>query len=152
MWKHKLLTYPQGSNEDEVNVNANVQQKNRKRSEPSNYNTRPVQRYQNIALPEVITIDALGTMLDEDLIVRLRTLDEDKNKAYDSHVDARPWEEEIAYIRREQQLRRVRRDSHQEYVRKSELEFNLSERYLEAGDFDNSAFVYASSGGRPRWN
>ena len=127
-------------------------QKNRKRSEGSlGYEGRPTRRYP-VPTPEVVSSDVLGAMLDEDLVVRLRALDDDKGKVYESHLDTRPWEEEIAYIRREQQIRRTRRDTHSEYVRKAEDEFARIEASLPAGDFDNSAFVYAATGGRPRWN
>ena len=127
-------------------------QKNKKRSEAqTGYETRPARR-SAVAFPEVVNMDDLGVMLDEDLITRLRSLEEDKNRAYESHMDTRPWEEEIAYIRREQQVRRARRDNHVDYVRKYEEEFARVEASLPAGDFDNSAFVYAANGGRPRWN
>jgi len=109
-------------------------------------------RQQVISQPEVVSADVLGTMLDEDLIVRLRVLDEACRTATSSGIDTRPWEEEIAYVKREQHLRRARREQHLIYARKIEQEFNDSERGLPAGDFDNSAFVYAASGGRPRWN
>jgi hypothetical protein len=91
-------------------------------------------------------------MLDEDLIARLRSLEEDKDRAYEIHADVRPWEEEVAYIRREQQVRRARREAHSEYVHRNEEEFARIEASLPAGDFDNSAFVYAAAGGRPRCN
>ena len=115
-------------------------------------NDRPRRRGATSNLPEVINIDVLGVMLDEDLITRLRSLEDDKNQAYENHQDLKPWEEEIAYIRREQQVRRTRRDKHSEFVTKAESEFVRSEVFLPAGDFDNSNFVYAASGGRPRWN
>lgn len=121
-------------------------QKNRKRSETN------VSHHYPVTLPEVVNIDVLGMMLDEDLIVRLRSLEADKERVHESYVDARPWEEEIAYIRREQQIRRARRDSHLEYVRQAELEFARIEANLPAGDFDNTAYVYAATGGRPRWD
>lgn len=127
-------------------------QKTRNRSEAS---TTSHNRHRSsvVAQPEVVNSDTLGTMLDEDLIVRLRALEEDKNRVYEAHGDARPWEEEVAYIRREQQMRRLRRDTHADYVRKEADEFNRSEFGLPAGDFDNSAFVYAAQGGRtPRWS
>jgi hypothetical protein len=92
-------------------------------------------------------------MLDEDLVVRFRALDDEKNRLYETgSVDPRPWEEEIAYLRREQQIRRIRREAHAEYVQKVDGELNRLEAYLPAGDFDNSAFVYAAQGGRPRFN
>lgn len=128
-------------------------QKNRKRSEgPNGYENRPQRRGNSVALPEVVNMDVLGAMDEADLITRLRLLEEEKSKAYEAHVDLRPWEEEIAYIRREQQIKRVRRDRHAEHVRKAEEEFARTEAGLPAGDFDNSAFVYAATGGRPRYN
>ena len=105
-----------------------------------------------VPLPEIINIDVLSTMLDEDLMVRMRQLEEDRYKVTDLGMDAKPWEEEVAYLRREQQVRRSRRDAHSDYVRKSESEFNRAEWGLPAGDFDNSAFVYAATGGRQRWS
>jgi len=94
----------------------------------------------------------LGTLQDQDLIVRLRALDDDRNRAFESRLDTRPWEEEIAYVRREQQRRRVWRETHAEYLRKEQQDFERIEATLPSVDFDNSAFVYAASGGRPRWN
>jgi hypothetical protein len=90
-------------------------------------------------------------MLDEDLMVRANAL-EDERRRQCATVDVRPWEEEVAYVRREQQIRRVRRELHSEWMRRGDEEFNKREATLPAGDFDNSAFVYAATGGRPRWN
>ena len=126
----------------------------RKRPEASTSAPEPraARKYQ-VTAPEVVSVDVLGTMLDEDLVVRLRAIDDEKNRLYESGAaDPRPWEEEVAYIRREQQIRRARRDAHAEYVQRAEGEFNRLEASLPAGDFDNSAFVYAAQGGRPRYN
>ena len=109
------------------------------------------QRYK-LPFPEVVNVDVLATALDEDLANRLRVLEDERNRVIESHTDARPWEEEIAYVRREQQLRRVRRDHHQDFVRREQEAFDRYEAQLPAGDFDNSAFVYAATGGRPRWS
>ena len=113
--------------------------------------TRSSRRYP-VPLPEMVSVDVLGAMLDEDIVVRHRVLEEDRAKVIEARGDTRPWEEEVAYVRREQQMRRVRRDTHSEWVRKGTEEFDRLEASLPAGDFDNSAFVYAESGGRPRWS
>jgi hypothetical protein len=127
-------------------------QKTRKYTDtPSTLPSRPNHR-QVVPFPEIVNIDVLGTLLDEDLIVRLRALDDDRNRAYEARADTVPWETEIAYVRREQQMRRVRRDSHTDYVRREQELFDRAERDLPPGDFDNSVFVYAATGGRPRWN
>jgi hypothetical protein len=128
-------------------------QKNQNRSglAASSHNVRH-QRRGPVPLPEVVSSDVLATMLDEDLLVRFRALDDERMRVEASHADTRRWEEEVAYLRREQQMRRVRRDAHTAYVRKYEEEFNALEASLPAGDFDNSAFVYAATGGRPRWS
>ena len=97
-------------------------------------------------------MDVLGTLLDEDLIVRLRALDDDRNRAYEAHLETVPWETEIAYVRREQQMRRSRRENHSTFVNEEQRAFERIEASLPPGDFDNSAFVYAATGGRPRWN
>lgn len=126
-------------------------QKNRKRFEGSTVETRHRHEISGIVLPDVANMDDLAVMLDEDLIVRLRELEDDKSRAYDAHVDVRPWEVELAYIRREQQIRRNRRDAYAEYVRLLNEE-EQNEYLLPQGDFDNSAYVYAATGGRPRRN
>jgi hypothetical protein len=107
-----------------------------------------------ITLPEVVDIDVLGGMQDEDLVLRLRALEEDRTRALaNGRYDPRPWETEVAYVRREQQIRRARRDTHAEWAWKIKDEFDRLEASLPNGDFDNTAFVYAASGGRgPRWN
>lgn len=138
---------PDGPQPDEDYV-----QKTRKRSESTpSLPSRPNRR-QVVPLPEVVSCDVLGTLDDADLIVRLRALDEDRNKAFEARVETRPWEEEIAYVRREQQMRRARRENHSEFVRSEQKAFDDLEARLPPGDFDNSAFVYAATGGRPRWN
>ena len=123
----------------------------RNRAEASNTG-RATRRGVAVPLPELISSDVLGTMQDEDLILRLRAMDEDRIRAYESGRDTRPWEEEIAYVRREQQIRRTRRDTHAELTRAAQIEYERTEAGLPQGDFDNSAFVYAAMGGRPRWN
>lgn len=114
-------------------------QKNRKRS-PSPPQARSSRRYP-VAFPDVVTIDALGTLNDEELINRLRSLEEDRNKVLDAHLDARLWEEEVAYIRRELQIRRSRREAHQDYVRQLEKEFAEAEANLPVADLDNTHFL-----------
>ncbi len=127
-----------------------VQKRNRA-AEASN--TGRVTRSRNApCLPELINIDDLGIMQDEDLILRLRAMDDDRSRAHEMGQDTRPWEEEIAYIRREQQIRRIRRDNHAEFTRVAQAEYERIEAGLPQGDFDNSVFVYAAMGGRPRWN
>lgn len=114
-------------------------QKNRKRS-PSPPQARSSRRYP-VALPDVVSIDAMAALPDEELINRLRSLEEDRQKVLDAHLVARPWEEEVAYIRRELQIRRTRREAHDRYVRQLEREFAESEANLPVADLDNSHFL-----------
>lgn len=86
-------------------------------------------------------MDALGAIPDEELINRLRGLEEDRNKVLDAHLDSRAWEEEVAYIRRELQIRRSRREAHDRYVRQLEQEYAESERNLPVADLDNTHFL-----------
>jgi len=128
-------------------------QKTRKRSDTSTSTlpSRP-RRSSAVPFPEIVSSDILATLDDSDLITRLRVLDDDRNKAFESRLETLPWETEIAYIRREQQMRRGRRENHQDFMRREQQDFERIEATLPPGDFDNSAFVYAATGGRPRWN
>lgn len=114
-------------------------QKNRKQS-PSPSQARPSRRYP-VAVPDIVNSDALGAINDEELINRLRGLEEDRQKVLDAHLDSRAWEEEVAYIRRELQIRRSRREAHDLYVRQLEREYADSERNLPVADLDNTHFL-----------
>ena len=123
----------------------------RNRAEASNTG-RSTRRGVAVTLPEVVSIDVLGAMDDKDLVLRFQAMDEDRLRSYEVGRDPRPWEEEIAYVRREQQIRRTRRDVHSRLTAAAQAEYERIEASLPQGDFDNSAFVYAAMGGRPRWN
>lgn len=97
-------------------------------------------------------MDDLAVMSDDDLFGRYRELDEHRKCADEMLVDARQWEEELAYTQRELAIRRHRRELHGRWLRQEAEYFAHSEDGLPVFDFDNSAFVYAASGGRPRWN
>ena len=114
--------------------------------------SRVARRTNTVSLPEIVDIDVLGGMQDEDLILHLRALDDDRLRASEIGYDQLPWEVELAYVRREQQIRRTRRDVHQEISHREGEEHYRREASLPEGDFDNFAFVYAATGGRPRWN
>lgn len=115
--------------------------------------SRPSRRPSAVPLPDVVDIDTLASMRDEDLVLRFRTLDEERTRAYQHGVfDLQPWEVEIAYVKREQHIRRVRRDNYYDVERKAREDFESAEASLPEGEFDNSAFIYAATGGRLRWN
>lgn len=133
-----------------LQTRGNVAQKTR-RDNGTASSFRNSSRYP-VSLPEVVSLDVLGAMLDEDLIARLRALSEGVRAVFESGLDLRPWETEIAYVRREMQLREGRRGRHERWLREEAQAFARAEVGLPPGDFDNSAFVYAATGGRPRWN
>ena len=128
-----------------------MQTRNQRAEAPKPTNTS--RRHGAISMPEVVDIDVLGSMQDDDLILRLRALEEDRSRALaDGRYDTYPWEVEAAYVRREQQIRRARRDAHSEWSWRLKDEFERLEASLPNGDFDNTAFVYAAMGARTRWN
>jgi hypothetical protein len=106
-----------------------------------NHYVEPQRPRYPVAVPEVINMDILAGMMDEDVYGRLNALEADRVKVVESRLDARPWEEEIAYIRREIQLRRGRREAHEAFIREQARLFAEEERDLPAADFDNLKFV-----------
>ncbi len=126
--------------------------KDAKKSQQSTFNHNPFQvikthyRYP-VPLPEMLNIDALATMSDDDLGSALRRLFDDRDKVIKSseRLDTRPWDEELAYIKREQQIRRARHEAHEKWIRELDLESQRSEANLPTADLDNSSFVNASA-------
>lgn len=116
-------------------------QKTRQRvPSPSLLTSRP-QRRQAIAPPDIAHMDVLAVTPDEELIKQLRALEDERNRVLESHQDPRPWEEEVAYIRRELQVRRGRREAHDVYVRQLEREYAEAEANLPVADLDNTNFL-----------
>jgi hypothetical protein len=79
------------------------------------YDNYTTQRQYPVQLPEQTSIDDLAMMSDEELVHQANLLEHDRGVVLEARLDARPWEEEIAYVRREQQLRRSRRDAHADW-------------------------------------
>lgn len=69
-------------------------------------------------LPQKTNMDDIGYMLDEAINDKLNRLEHDRSRLIDLKFDPKPWEIEIAYFRREQQLRKIRLEMHQNYTQK----------------------------------
>jgi hypothetical protein len=74
-----------------------------------------IRRNVGIDLPAVVNMDELAVMTDEELSRRAYLLEQDRSRLGE---DAVPWEVEIAYVRREQDLRVVRQGLQEAYVRR----------------------------------
>jgi hypothetical protein len=77
--------------------------------------------------PEIWNMDDLGYMADEMIEDRAQRLESERNRMLSSGKDPQLWEVEIAYIRREQQLRKTRSELHQEYLKKFNVDMNSAE-------------------------
>lgn len=71
----------------------------------------------NVELPDVANMDDLAMMGDEELAERANRLEGGRRRAASVSSDLRPWEVEVAYVRREQGLRAQRAAAHAEFVR-----------------------------------
>jgi len=94
-------------------------------------------------VPNIVSYDELAVMSDDDVIGRLRVLEDDRNKVLNASMDPRLWENELAYIKRELQIRRSRREAHDEYCYALEREYGTDqyEDDLPVADLDNSYFL-----------
>lgn len=121
-----------------------MQKNTRKRTTPatSPHQARAVRLNQYpFPFPDVVDMDSLGAVPDEELITKLRNLEEQRSNIMYASLDPKAWEVELAYIRRELQLRRSRRDAHDRYIRTIEREFQELEASLPVADLDNSYFL-----------
>jgi hypothetical protein len=66
--------------------------------------------------PEVIDMDVLSGMSDDELNNRFYTLEEERAGAWESREPTYTFEIELAYVQREQLLRRGRRAYHDAYL------------------------------------
>lgn len=71
----------------------------------------------SVELPDVVNMDDLALLSDEELSGRAGRLEADRRRAASTSSNLVPWETEIAYVRREQQLRDARAIAHSEFLR-----------------------------------
>jgi hypothetical protein len=97
-------------------------------------------------LPQVLNMDAIAVMADDELFGTLSALDNALQRVFAEYGDTKPWEVEIAYVRRELQVRRLRREKHNQYMENIETEtrrnFLLEAMLPDAGyATDNTHFL-----------
>jgi hypothetical protein len=83
--------------------------------------------------PEIYNMDDIGYMSDDALYDRANRLENERSRMLNSGREPYLWEVEIAYLRREQTMRKTRTDIHQEYLQKfsANVKNNNSEASVE---------------------
>lgn len=69
--------------------------------------------------PTIVSVDELAYMTEEALRDRSNRLELERNKVSFSGKNPLLWEVELAYVQREQNLRRSRLEFHAEYMKKN---------------------------------
>lgn len=110
--------------------------KNKSNVASSNVSNRRNNHAHNVPKPEILSLDTLAVLSEEDLLERLRSLEEERRRLSDAQYDVRAWEEEISYVRRELQVRKTRRDMHDSY-----LSQNRDDLYQEVTEHVNNVIV-----------
>ena len=88
-----------------------------------------------VAVPDAVNMDETALISDEELFSRLTQLESDRLKAIDSNFDPYLREIEIAYLRRESQIRRLRREAHEAYLYENAAFLAEEDIYVD-GNFD----------------
>jgi len=70
-----------------------------------------------LPFPEVANMDDVGYYPDDVLSDRISRLESERTRLLEMRYDPRHWEVELAYLRREQQIRNVRIERHDAYMR-----------------------------------
>jgi hypothetical protein len=126
-----------------------VSKKKRQSSSSSNQNNLYVnvneysysQPQYPVAAPDVLNVDDIAIMAEEEIYERIDSLEGDRGKVLEARYDATPWEVEIAWLRRELHVRRIRRDMHDSYLQ-ANARF-LAEEGYEYPDYEE--FKYNSN-------
>lgn len=83
-----------------------------------------------VPVPHPINMDEIAVMADDQLYSLQQQLESDRQKVLDYRLDPYFWEVELAYLRRELNIRRVRRDAHEAYLQKNAALFMEEEYFL----------------------
>lgn len=70
-----------------------------------------------IPAPEVANMDDIGYYPDDLLSDRIGRLESERTRLLEMRYDPQLWEVELAYLRREQQIRTTRAERHESYMR-----------------------------------
>lgn len=90
-----------------------------------------------VPTPDVVNMDETAVVSDEDLFARMNQLETDRSRMIDHNFDPYLWEVELAYLRREAQIRRQRREAHEAYLYENAAVFNEEEFPAElSGNYD----------------
>ena len=82
--------------------------------------------------PEIYNMDDIGYMAEEALHDRANRLENERNRLQSSGKDTYLWEVEIAYLRREQDMRKTRAEAHAEFLQKFSVNPNEVDLNVEA--------------------
>jgi len=98
----------------------------------------------NVEKVERVSMDALASMSDEELMSIHQELNAGRDLWLRTHSAARLYEDELAYVLREHQLRRTHREAHDRYTDALTRELDelmREEASLPNIDFSNIEFV-----------
>lgn len=91
--------------------------------------------------PDILNMDDISYVSDDELFSKLSSYEATRGKMIAKGQDPYLWEIEIAYLRREVQIRRARRESHDRYMAEQARESTVDESSLPYPDFDNLKYV-----------
>lgn len=83
--------------------------------------------------PMITTIDDIALLSDEELSARVNRFEAERNRSRDQV----PWEVEIAYFRREQQIRKRRMEAHSEWLASNPQDTNYFDDSIGEGEGSN---------------
>ena len=70
-----------------------------------------------IPVPDINNMDDIGYFPDELLHDKISRLEGERTRLLELRLEPTPWEVELAYLRREQQIRKTRSERHDQYVK-----------------------------------
>lgn len=79
--------------------------------------------------PAIFNMDDLGYSSDEELFSLAGRLESERSQLLSRGLDPYQWEVEISYVRREQQLRKLRAERHADWLASTAHHFQDSESH-----------------------
>lgn len=72
-----------------------------------------------VNVPVPVHMDTMARYLDDELYSWITQYENERIKVLDAKMDPFPWEIEIAYLRREAGIRKIRRELHENFLREN---------------------------------
>ncbi len=92
-----------------------------------------------VDLPMRANMDDIAVYSDDELFGKVSRFENERMRILEARLDPSPWEIEIAYLRREMGIRKIRREKHEVFLKENAHLLENDDYFEGEVEFNNSA-------------